>query len=122
MKRYRPVLFVIAISCGFAPICSNTICSGLLAQAESGGIDLDLGVQYFAQADAIFKQDGGKLWGKSLAGAMIFAGPGTRQIVSNGPDSECELKKEGDVYVGTLPKKELISNRPPPNGPVSFGL
>ena len=40
---------------------------------------------YFAEAAALCERDGGRLWGVSLCGPMVFADPVTRTIATNQP-------------------------------------
>src|SRR5262249_62158228 len=64
----------------------------------------------FAEARAISDRDGGRLWGASLWGPMLFASPGTRALVGNEPDSLGRLTPRGGVYVGVAPPELALSN------------
>jgi hypothetical protein len=66
--------------------------------------------RYFAEARALCARDGGRLWGRSLCGPMMFADPSTRAVVASEPDGEGVLKRSGDVYVGALPPNVNIAN------------
>ena len=54
-------------------------------------IDPDLARQYFTEAEAICREDSGRLWGISLCGPMLFADPHTRAVVTNRHDREQRL-------------------------------
>jgi hypothetical protein len=66
-------------------------------------IDLELAKTYFGEARRLADSDGGKLWGKSLAGPLLFVEPRTRFVVANQADAEKKLKPAAGVFVGTLP-------------------
>lgn len=80
------------------------------SSSERQAIDTTLALQYFQEAEAICKKDNGKLWGVSLCGPMLFVDRATRTVVANQADPEGHLKKDGQVFVGRLPEKELIAN------------
>ncbi|HEX8898583.1 MAG TPA: hypothetical protein VF751_07795 [Chthoniobacterales bacterium] len=62
------------------------------------------------EADAICRRDNGALWGVSLCGPMLLVDPKTRAVFANEPGPENQLKRDGDVFVGTLPEKINIAN------------
>jgi hypothetical protein len=68
--------------------------------------------QAFAEARQISAKEGGRLWGKALYGPMLFVDPATRAVVANEPDAEGLLHKEGNLYIGTLPKDLPIADSP----------
>jgi hypothetical protein len=84
----------------------------LLAVAPQAkpSIDLALAEQYFNEAETSCRDDGGKLWGRSLCGPMLFADARTRMVVANQKDAEGILTKQGNVYLGRLPDKETVAN------------
>lgn len=67
-------------------------------------------LQYFAEAQQASAKDAGKLWGRSLYGAMLFIKLPERLLVANQPDLEGYLKPQGKLYVGRLPKDMGIAN------------
>ena len=75
-------------------------------------IDMAQAKAAFAEAEAVSNQEGGRLWGKKLYGALFFVDPETRYVVANQPDSEGVLHATDGLYVGTLPKEILVSNAP----------
>jgi hypothetical protein len=79
---------------------------------SANSIDLAKAREAFAEAHAISEQEGGRLWGQKLYGAMFFVDPATRAVVANEPDPEGVLHKDGDVYIGTLPDSVIVSNAP----------
>ncbi|HEX6625111.1 MAG TPA: hypothetical protein VF064_15475 [Pyrinomonadaceae bacterium] len=91
------------------------LCAGLLlslhpARARGGPIDAALAAQYFREARAACERDGGRLWGVSPCGPVLFVEPQTRAVVANQPDAEGQLAKQGDVLVGKLPARQPIAN------------
>ena len=66
----------------------------------------------FAEMRRICARDGGKFWGITLCGPVLFVDPNTRDIVANTPDHGGVLKREGDIWVGRMPASENISNAP----------
>jgi hypothetical protein len=75
-------------------------------------IDMDQAKAAFAQAEAVSKREGGRLWGNELYGRLFFVDPETRAVVANEPDSGGILHALDGVYVGTLPKEIIVSNAP----------
>jgi hypothetical protein len=84
--------------------------SAFLRGQSAPSIDVAKASAAFAEAQKISARDGGRLWGKPLYGAMLFVEPGTRATVANEPDASGALHRDGDVYVGTLPKDVVIAN------------
>jgi hypothetical protein len=79
-------------------------------RAKPKPIDLSSAKSYFDEARRLAASDGGKLWGKSLAGPMLFVDPTTRFAVANEADAEGKLKPEAGVFVGTLPASVGLAN------------
>jgi hypothetical protein len=82
------------------------------AFADGPAIDLIQAKAVFATAQSVSDQEGGKLWGKRLYGALFFVDPDTRFVVSNEADPDGVLHAEDGLYVGTLPQSVIISNAP----------
>ncbi|HEX8187221.1 MAG TPA: hypothetical protein VF586_02650 [Pyrinomonadaceae bacterium] len=78
--------------------------------AQSVAPDVQAAGRYFAEARQLCARDGGRLWGRTLCGPMMFADPSTRAVVASEPDGEGVLKRSGEVYVGTLPPSVNIAN------------
>jgi hypothetical protein len=73
-------------------------------------IDQAKAVAAFAEAEKLSTKDDGKLWGKTLYGPMLFVQPESRAVVTNEADGSGLLQKQGDVFVGVLPKDAMIAN------------
>jgi hypothetical protein len=82
----------------------------LAAPVAASEIDLKAAAECFAQAERLSKADAGKLWGVELYGPMLFVDPATRSVVANQADPAGELRAEGGLFVGTLPKNVPIAN------------
>lgn len=80
------------------------------AAAQSEAIELVKARQYFQEARALCEKDGGKLWGVSLCGPVIFVDQTTRAVVANQADSESRLARAGDVFTGRFPEDHNIGN------------
>ena len=80
------------------------------AQAQSRSIDTKLATRYFQQLKQTAERDGGKTWGLSLYGPIMFVDPRSGNIVANQADSEHKLAPEDGVFVGTLPREISPAN------------
>jgi hypothetical protein len=78
--------------------------------AAGPAIDPASAARYFAEARAIADKDGGKLWGRSLSGPLLFVDPSSREVVASGPDREQRLTMREAIYVGSLPANVLVAN------------
>lgn len=78
---------------------------GALAQA----LTHDHAAKYFDEIKAA-AQSHKQLWGKSLYAPIMLVDPATRHIYANTPDSLGELRQNGKIYEGTLPKAINTSN------------
>jgi hypothetical protein len=86
------------------------LCLLSMATMAQQAIDPPRAAQYFAEAKAASDRDAGALWGVRLYGPMVFADPRSRTVVANQADAEGKLKREGDVWTGTLPPNVGIAN------------
>ncbi len=102
MKRLR--LLIVSLLMAAMP----SLQSG--AAAQKSPVDTTLARQYFQEAQAVCKKDGGKLWGVSLCAPMLFVDPKTRAVVANQADKENVLTRDGDVFVGRLPAQVNVAN------------
>src|SRR5262245_56674282 len=66
----------------FAVIALLTLCTVNPAAAQ---VDQQLAEGYFKEAATICQRDGGRLWGVSLCGPMVFADARTRTLATNQP-------------------------------------
>ena len=98
----------------FRSLCINNVLTETVLESQSSterqAIDTTLAGQYLSRSRGRLQTDNGKLWGVSLCGPMLFVDRATRAVVANQADSEGRLKKDGQVFVGRLPEKELIAN------------
>lgn len=73
-------------------------------------IDTVMARRYFEEAAALTARDGGRLWGRSLAGPLLFVDRATRAVVAEVPDAEGRLRPAGSLHSGTLPASENVAN------------
>src|SRR6266705_353882 len=88
----------IIISC-FSFACCLGVLYPVYSSAQSAAIDTSVAHQYFREAQKYSDQDGGRLWGKSLYGPMLFVDPATHSVVANQTDIQGILSKKDEVYV-----------------------
>ncbi len=103
-----PIRFVVPFSLVVAQVA--LACSQQIPAGKSSPIDLDLAKTYFAEAHRLAENDAGRLWGKSLAGPLLFVEPRTRFVVANQADAEKKLKPAAGVFVGTLPQSVPLAS------------
>ena len=92
---------------------------GVLALAFSGAvaqtgpaIDPARAQAVFAEAARLSDKEGGRLWGMRLYGPMFVVDPASRAVAANGPDPQGLLRRDGQVWVGSLPDSVVIANAP----------
>lgn len=90
-------------------VCSAIFSFAATARQESA-INLSVANQYFQEAKAASDRDGGRLWGVTLYGPMLFVDEATRSVVANEPDKNGILHKEANVYVGKLVAEINVAN------------
>ncbi|MBX3229291.1 MAG: hypothetical protein KIT84_18280 [Labilithrix sp.] len=78
--------------------------------AGTGAIPLATARSYLDEYAGLAAADGGKLWGRSLAGPFLFVDPGTRQVVANERDAQGKLAARDGVFVGRLGDDDMIAN------------
>ncbi|HEX7176390.1 MAG TPA: hypothetical protein VF240_14090 [Pyrinomonadaceae bacterium] len=98
-----------SIYSGVALLVSVLSCPNFAA-AQGAPIDASVARQYFGEARTACEQDGGKLWGRSLCGPMLFVDPLTRAVVANQKDAEGLLTAKDDVFVGRLSDRQPVAN------------
>lgn len=86
-----------------APLCATT-------RGQESSLDPARAAEYFREAREVCTRDGGRLWGVSLCGPLLFADPATRVVAANQPDKEGRLRPQGEVFAGTLPPEVVIAN------------
>jgi hypothetical protein len=87
-----------------------TACMATEDPGATGAIHVALAAQYFAEARALCARDGGRLWGRSLDGAVLLVDRDSRAIVANQADARGALVRNGVVFVGRLGESENIAN------------
>ena len=65
--------------------------------------------QCFEEARELCTADGGKLWGVSLCGPVLFVDGETRAVIANQADAEGRLTPNDGVFVGVLPEEQIIA-------------
>ena len=72
------------------------VCLCLLAvpSLARGQVDSMLAQSYFKEAAALCERDGGKLWGVSLCGPMVFTDAATKTIATSQPAPDAPRPKE----------------------------
>lgn len=73
-------------------------------------MDSKLAERYFQEAKWISDDDGGKLWGKTLYGPMVFVDPRTRELVANERPATAGFEAKGLVFSGKLPAQFGVAN------------
>jgi hypothetical protein len=63
------------------------------------------------EAEAAWREEGGRTWGRSLVGPLLLVEPGTRRVWASEADGEGLLAKDGDgVFSGVYPEGMIIAN------------
>src|SRR5262245_55658089 len=65
--------------------------------------DAERAHRYFLEAEWACQDDGGKLWGRSLEGPMVFVEPGTRRYFASRRPPDPSTEGLQGVFTGTLP-------------------
>jgi len=62
------------------------------------------------EAKAAWAKEGGRIWGRSLAGPLLIVDPETRRVWASEPDGGGLFKSEGGAYTGLFPENALTAN------------
>ncbi len=81
-----------------------------LFAVQTPEIDLALAARAFQEARWLSEDDGGKLWGKTLYGPMVFVDPRTRRAVANEMPPIPSFEPKQGLYVGQFPEGQGIAN------------
>ncbi|HEY8795983.1 MAG TPA: hypothetical protein VIM15_13680 [Gemmatimonadaceae bacterium] len=73
-------------------------------------IPIDSARRAFAEAHALCSADGGKLWGMSLCGPIMFVDAPSRSIVASEGDAKGVLAAKDGAFVGVLPANQNVAN------------
>lgn len=101
MKTILKLAGVVAVFCLMAD-CSKA------PEPVKNVIPTQAAEQAFQEAARLCKVEGGKLWGHSLCGPMMFVDPGTHQAVLN--EASPGTVKDGSLFRLVLPEKMGSSN------------
>lgn len=64
----------------------------------------------FREAAALAEAEGGRLWGRSLAGPLMVVDPKTRRVVATHGDEGRRLLPKDGLFAGTLPDSLSVAN------------
>ncbi|NVK51302.1 MAG: hypothetical protein HWD85_00085 [Flavobacteriaceae bacterium] len=64
----------------------------------------------FYEVDSLLKIDASKFWNIDLSGSILFVNPETREFVANQNNKDQNFRKQGKVFVDTLPNNLNIAN------------
>ncbi len=82
-----------------------------MAQDPAGpAIDTAIARRYFQEAAVLTARDAGRLWGRSLAGPLLFVDRASRVVLTDTPDTGGRLRPAGSLYTGMLPASENVAN------------
>ncbi len=73
------------------------------ASAQASPIDIATARAYFEEVRRLGAADGGNLWGKAVAGPMLFVDPATGSVVANSADTRGLFEPADGVWTGKLP-------------------
>lgn len=73
-------------------------------------IDLQLAARWFQEARWCAEEDGGKLWGRSLEGPMLFVHAPSRTAVANREPQGMGLAAKDGLWTGKLPGDVITAN------------
>jgi hypothetical protein len=76
--------------------------ASVAARAQTPPFDAAHAKVYFDEARQVSQKDGGRLWGTTLYGAILFVDPQSHAVIANQQDAEGRLHPNGDVFEGTL--------------------
>jgi hypothetical protein len=87
------------------PILCFLLLSSLAATAQQdAGIDPARARRYFQEARWAAEDEGGRMWGRSLYGPMLFFDPATGTVVANQADKASRLQAQDGVFRGAVAK------------------
>ena len=95
-----------------ALLAAGSLAGGLSLpqQPEPLPVDTALARRFFQEADALTARDSGLLWGRSLAGPLLFVHLPSRKLLSSVPGAEGALAPHGSLFTGRLPESEAAAN------------
>jgi hypothetical protein len=72
----------------FVLVLTGHVRFGAIGQETIGPFDRERAAQFFREATALCEREGGRLWGLSLCGPMVFGDPITKAIATSQPAPE----------------------------------
>lgn len=91
-------------------LCCLSAATARAQEQDRAPLTGHLAQQYFTEADSLARNDGGRLWGRSLAAPLVLVDRDSRRIVANLPDQDGHLVATGLLYTGVLPQTQNIAN------------
>lgn len=82
------------------------LCAALSAQPSSPIPP----VQIFNEARQVWAAEGGRTWGRSLAGPLLLVDPDSRKVWASEADGENQLRRQDGHFEGVLPKNVGVAN------------
>jgi len=73
-------------------------------------LDVQKAQTAFDELRTMCKRDGGKLWGKSICGAVMFVDPTSRVLIANARPGDGSSSTVAGLFVSLLPSNQTISN------------
>ncbi len=107
LRRRRGAL---AVQAAGMAICLLVVALPAPLRAADDAIDLAVAARAFADRSAECAIDGGRLWGVSLCGPMVFVDPASREAVANEASAAMHTAARGGVFVGSLPADVIVEN------------
>jgi len=89
-------------------LCAITGYSMGSERSQAAVIPAQAAAQAFKEASALCQAEGGKLWGQSLCGPMMFVDAATHQAVLNGPSPGAV--RDGEIFRLDLPAEMGLAN------------
>lgn len=72
--------------------------------------DLEQATLAFTELNQELQSEQGHLWNHKLDGSLLLINRDTRTVISNQPDDQGVLIKQGDFYIGLFPENMNIAN------------
>ena len=66
--------------------------------------------QVIQEARRAWAAEGGRIWGRSLAGPLLVVDPDSRKVWASEVDCEGHLQEDAGIFTGTFPKNESVAN------------
>jgi hypothetical protein len=83
---------------------------GVPLSAQTTPIDIPTARLYFTEAEQLAAADAGRLWGKRVAGPILFVDAASGLIVANRADRDGKFEARDGVWIGQLPEGMAPAN------------